>query len=682
MRYLLPLLLFIAAVAAAFYARPTLLSDLFPEREAVSEFYYTTEEVRRGDVQFVLRETGMLFPREPVLIKTKWHGMLKWIVEEGSWVEKGETVFVVSEDEELKKVTELRTQLLGARQELKLAKMKREHAEETERRKLDAAQRSHELQQIRYEILTAQPKGGTELIRIHEQLVPLEKETAKVRRQYEIAQVRYQTAQDAYLDSLDAWQAQRDKILQVQAKIDEYSAEEDRDTETMQPKELEKHQEKMQKLKDAKDEIEKLRNDMPERTSGLKDARSARNKAKAPRDEVAAVLSGREAKEKGLYIQLEIEKRGVSLANLRLDEKGAQRSLVEARRKYENAKSSFDAGSVTKSFVEDLEAKMKTAQSQLRIVEQKIKIAERPPPPEELAEAHTKLERAKANAENAQEVYERALEILDTEIEMLEAKVKMLDANIERRSRTFPTIIESNLEFSRKELALLDDDETERRKEIEEDLGRLEKQLEEVSKNPPNIAKAPVSGIARLRRRGRDPLKAGDEVWEEDANVMLYPPENMEVMAKVNEVNLKHLKRGMKAKLIVPSLKGFDTSGEIYQIAGVGKDKFEEFSRWYKASFADVTQFDIRIRLEEADPGFRQGMTVMLEIVIDEQKDVLWLPLSAVNTEGGKPRVLTGRADSPVEKAISGEVFGDDRFVVAEGLSEGEKVLVKRRRNK
>ncbi|MBN1672785.1 MAG: HlyD family efflux transporter periplasmic adaptor subunit [Kiritimatiellae bacterium] len=641
---------------------------------------YDAERVRRGDLRFVLREAGELSPREPILVKSNHRGTLQWIVEDGSWIEKRARLFIVSEDEELKRVTEQRDELLNARQELRLARVKREHSAEIEARKLQSAQRACELERIRYRILTSKPEGGDALIQVHTRLVALEEETNRIRTEYEKAQAAYQAAQDTYLDALDAWQAQKDNILHVQTRIDEYRVEKDRPTDKMQVHELKKHEETAAKLEAAEQELAKLRADLPALLEKLKAAEQARDREKAPRDQAAARLAEREAQEKDIYIQLEIEKRGAQLAQLRLDEEADALTLAEAQRKYKAGQDAFEAGSISRSALDALEADMKTAESRLRIARQKIKIAEEPLPPEALAEATMKLERAEANARNAQEVHDRAMQILDTEIRMLETRVKRLAEDIDYRSRSFPAIIESNLEFARKELELLDEDETARQDPLKAEIARLDEQLRLAQEQPPNIAIAPVSGIANVRQRDSRPLQAGDDVNEEDVVVRLSPPENMEVCAQVNEVNLKQVNKGMKVRVRIPAL---DTAidGEIYQVAGVGKDKLEDFSRWGAVLFADVTQFDIRVKLDRTDPGFRQGMSVMVEILVAERPNALWLPLGAVRQADGRFFVLTGRVRRPKQTEIQGEPFAEDCFVVKTGLKEGDTVYVPRVRN-
>ena len=74
-------------------------------------------------------------------------------------------------------------------------------------------------------------------------------------------------------------------------------------------------------------------------------------------------------------------------------------------------------------------------------------------------------------------------------------------------------------------------------------------------------------------------------------------------------------------------------------------------------------------------------MTVMVEILIEKQADVLWLPIGAVQEQDGRYSVLTGRKRSPRRRQIEGRPFAEDTFIVDDGLSQDDSVYVPRVRN-
>jgi multidrug efflux pump subunit AcrA (membrane-fusion protein) len=670
-KIIVPLLVVTLVVAAAF---------LLPRDRAAAR-YYEQITVQRGAVSDVLRETGVLSTRDPVVVKTRIKGPLEWIVEDEHWVDQGAKLFVINDEEVLREVAEQRTEMLNTRQELALAHLRREHARRLEDQKVEAAERQLELAQVRYRILSTQPKGGTHLLDIHEKLLPLERQTAGLRSEYEKAQNTYERAQDAYLERFDEWQERKDAIIRIQAKIDEHTVRSEADVDAAKPQELVAQQEATKQLAEARAESERLRAGLDELKQTRKTARAAADAARQPRDELLAQLELREVAERDLYIQLEIEKRGVKLAQLQLDRQAARLALTEAQRKQRDGQTAFDSGAISAASLEQLGSQVLAAEKDLSILDEKVKIAARPEPAEVLTEARLEMEKADALAKDIRKVRDRKLETLDQEITVLEAKIARAMHAVQQVTQGFATVIESNIEFLKKELEALDDDEQQRRDEIDKELKGLATDLERARANPPNVSSSAVAGVVRLNRRWGRVYHVGDRVQEDDIVMEIFPALNMEVRSAVNEANVRHVHPDMTVRMTVPALADRVLTGSIALLAGVGKDKLDGAGGWNSSAFAGVTQFETRIKLDKVTDDLRPGMTVVVEITLSRQEDVLYLPRSAVRMTDGKATVLTGRAEAPELSAVSGRPFGDDLYLIDGGLSQGQVVFVERKKS-
>lgn len=644
--------------------------------------YYEPVEVRRGEVSHFLRETGTVTPREPVLVKTSLDGVLEWVIEDEKWVEAGDRLVVVNDEISLKEVSRYRTDMLTARQELALALLNREHAARLEDQKVRAAEREYELATTRYRILSSAPQGGRRLIEIHDQLLPLEKEGRQLRMDYERAQDSYQETQDAYLDRLDAWQEQQDAIVNTQAQIDRLliRAEAFIDESSI---ELEKDRdEAVGRLEEARRELEALRAKLPELANARDEAATRRDEAMIPRDALYIRLAQREKDEKELYIQLEIEKRGVALAKLQLDQQIAELTLEEAERKYREGEATFANGAISADQLEKLKAEVITATRKLEVLEQQIAIASRPAPEEELEEARLRMEQAELKARTAGQARDRNLKALDQKIVRREATLDLARFQVERADKQFPSVIESSIEFLKHELEGLEETQSDRREEILKELEELKPKLERAKANPPNIVNAPVSGIARLSLRWGGVIYAGLNVNGESVVARIYPPGNLEIQSAINEANVRSVRKKMPVRITVPALAGRELSGVISLVTGIGKDKWQEFVNNERPVFAGVTQFETRVQIDAVPDDLRPGMTVILEIKVDGLEDVLHLPRGAVRENDSGYEVLTGSRRSPRSREIQGNYFGDDLFIVASGLKEGDRVYVERQRSR
>ncbi len=671
-KIVLPSALALAVLATALALRPR-------QTRSVS---YEPVPVMRGDVSDVLRETGTIATRDPVLVKAGIEGDLEWIIEDGEWVQAGDRLFVVNDDEALRTITEMRSTLLNARQALALARLRREHAQRVEQQKVEASRRAFDSARMAHRILSTPPTGGTRLIELHEQLAPLEAQTARVRADYEKAQAAYQAAQDAYLERLDQWQEQKDLLLRAQTTIDELAVRAEADADPAKPEESKARDEAALELAEQRRQMTQRRAGLPAFEETLNEARAARDAARGPRDQRLRKLEERDESERELHIQVEIEKRGVELAQLQIDRQINQLELAEARRKFRDGRSAFDSGAISQVELEKLESHVTVTTKELDILDEKIKIAARPAPPEQITEVRLKMEQAQVNLSTAEAVRDRNVNVLDQEIAVFEAESDRLQHEIDQKALQFSTVIEANIQFLERELEGLDSDETVRRRQIKQGLVDLAASLKHARAQPPNVGHSPADGAVKLARRWGRTYHAGDEVEQWTVLMEINPALNLEVHTALNEANVRQVRQGMAAHITVPALGGREMTGTVSLVGGVGKDKYHDLGDRSERAFADVTQFKTRIRLEDVPQELRPGMTVVIAIEAARLENVLHLPLGAVRIRDGAAFVLARQNDKPRERAIEGRLFGDDAFVVESGLREGDMVWIERRRSR
>ncbi len=90
---------------------------------------------------------------------------------------------------------------------------------------------------------------------------------------------------------------------------------------------------------------------------------------------------------------------------------------------------------------------------------------------------------------------------------------------------------------------------------------------------------------------------------------------------------------------------------------------------------SSVVTFDVEIRItDENQAMLRSGMSADVEIVTSEQKDVVLIPLTAIQTKGNKRFVtLASGAEQPIE---TGSTDGA-QMVVTTGLADGDRIREK-----
>ncbi len=86
---------------------------------------------------------------------------------------------------------------------------------------------------------------------------------------------------------------------------------------------------------------------------------------------------------------------------------------------------------------------------------------------------------------------------------------------------------------------------------------------------------------------------------------------------------------------------------------------------------------EVKIELEKADPKLKPGFTASVDIIIGEAKDVLLLPVEAINERDGRKFVVIPgtEEEKPSFKPVITGISDDTNIEIKGGLKEGEKVL-------
>jgi len=633
--------------------------------------------VTRGPAVERLVCRGEFMPRGGVLVAVPFSGRLQFIVDDGSWVEAGAQLFAIAEDDAVRIAAESRSQLLAERQELRLARLRREATSDAQARAVAKAERTLAQERLRWRIETTPPEGGEALIRLDRELMPLEERTLAARASADQAAARWQRAQDAYLEALDARSTQRDALLRLQARIDELAAAAGRDPTGLQTDELAARERARTDLVAAQAERETLAAASVTLVNQVRAARTARDQLTPERDAAVALLTTAEAAEEDLRVRIEIEKKHLSATQLALDLESARLAANQAKLEGERAEVAFTAGAISQAKLEESrEAAIRSA-GQVAILEARLTIARRPPADEVLAELTARIGRAEVRAGAARADRDRAIAIADQEIALSNAKVERLVYEVESRSAAFPEVLAAGLAFLDQELTALDPDDeadVERLAEARAERAALAARLEEIGDRAANVIYAPVAGVVRLQRQDNRPKQAGDEVWEEDMLVEIYPPGNLAVRIKVNEVDIAKLSVGMPAAVSVPAIPDFAARGQIRRLSALGRDKLEGTGRT-----SGVVVFDGEVTVDGNASGLRQGMTALVEVEVGRRDDALQVPLAAVHGSPGAWTVRRRSGGSVIDHPVTGQPLGDLLFLIESGLAEGDEILLESR---
>lgn len=150
--------------------------------------------------------------------------------------------------------------------------------------------------------------------------------------------------------------------------------------------------------------------------------------------------------------------------------------------------------------------------------------------------------------------------------------------------------------------------------------------------------------------------------------MMLGDISQVYVRGKVDEADIGVVKLGQPSRIKVETFKDKTFEGKVTQISPLGVDK------------DNVVTFEVKVSINNPGGELRANMTANAEIVLEEHKEVLLVPESAVVYDAQRNASVEfpapAQARGKEKKAIKVGISNGTRTEVLEGLSEGQKVIL------
>jgi len=146
----------------------------------------------------------------------------------------------------------------------------------------------------------------------------------------------------------------------------------------------------------------------------------------------------------------------------------------------------------------------------------------------------------------------------------------------------------------------------------------------------------------------------------------------MQLAIAVDELDLTSVKVGQQASVKVDALSGKTFAGEVTSLSNVG------------TTTNGVTTYDAVISIPNtAASDLKYAMTATAEIFIQDKKDILVVPIQAVQTQKGQTYVALKKADGTVEEQheIQIGIRSQTQVEVVSGLSEGDEIVMPARKS-
>ncbi|HUY87453.1 MAG TPA: HlyD family efflux transporter periplasmic adaptor subunit [Pirellulales bacterium] len=197
-------------------------------------------------------------------------------------------------------------------------------------------------------------------------------------------------------------------------------------------------------------------------------------------------------------------------------------------------------------------------------------------------------------------------------------------------------------------------------------LERLERQMSKCAILAPQsgmVVYANDSGGSRFGQQGPK-IDLGASVNEFQAILRLPDLGNMQVKALVHESKVDSLRPGMRA---VVKIQDRELQGAVASIANQAEPN-SFFS-------GNVKEYATIIKIDGHPDGLKPGMTAEVEVLVQELKDVLQVPVQCVVEKGGKFYAWVKTAKKIERRDVVLGSTNDTEIEIKDGLKEGDLVL-------
>ena len=126
----------------------------------------------------------------------------------------------------------------------------------------------------------------------------------------------------------------------------------------------------------------------------------------------------------------------------------------------------------------------------------------------------------------------------------------------------------------------------------------------------------------------------------------------------------------MKGQIVFIGLDAFPDkklSGKVMQVANMGEQKPN----------SDAKVFEVTIELNEMDTTLRPGMTTSNKIIAETVKEVLYVPLECLHSQGDSITYVFKKSGLGIERQeVKVGKTNDNEAIIEDGLAENEKLYL------
>jgi RND family efflux transporter MFP subunit len=205
----------------------------------------------------------------------------------------------------------------------------------------------------------------------------------------------------------------------------------------------------------------------------------------------------------------------------------------------------------------------------------------------------------------------------------------------------------------------------------DKNLKDLYKQLEKSTIKAPRQGLMVYGGGDEVRYwRNEEQIREGATVREGQTVVTIPDMTKICIKVKIHESYIKKIQKGQKVRITADAYPDRKLEGEVSQV-GVLPDSENS---WINP---DMKVYRTTIKILGQHDWIRPGMSMKVEIVVNQLSDVIYVPIQAVTPLDDKKVCYVVNGSKPQQREVEVGEFNDEFIEIKKGIKEGEKVCLR-----
>jgi HlyD family secretion protein len=202
----------------------------------------------------------------------------------------------------------------------------------------------------------------------------------------------------------------------------------------------------------------------------------------------------------------------------------------------------------------------------------------------------------------------------------------------------------------------------------QENLALIDKQIANCIIRAPSDGQVVYANVTGWMGNKEEVIAAGSMARERQVLIRLPDPNQMQVVARINEAKVAMIVKGMSATVRLDAFPDAELRGTVTRV-----DEFPIPSSFMGSS---VKEYETVVRINEALPGLRPGLTAEVRIRAEQLANVIRAPVQSIFEHGDKFYGIVRKDDKLVAREVTLGSTNDKVVVIRDGLSDGDQVVL------